>query len=229
MWILPILVILFEIIFILWAPWHVAALFLLAYTLRWLDRAEETGHLAWPAFRSAFIWRWITPVKERTGDQILQSSSKNIILVTPVPHHSTLIWGIGLSSISNDVYYTQPWWLFHIPLVRDFLVWSGAVAENEVNMLNVLQQQKSVCYPVIACDEQEQEALAQLPADWLFQMAIHEQINLIIVIVQGSHFHFATRIQSGVYRDVENLKRAVTDAIQRGCILSLGDKYIKAL
>jgi len=189
---------------LLWLPWHVAALLLILYTLRWVDRAEHSGHASWPAWRSAWWWWWraATPVAEVVAppaQQQQQAQKGAIYLVTPCGTASTLLWGIGLScgaGSSDATLWTLPAYYFWVPGVRDFLLWSGAVSHFEGNIAALLEAGYNVCYampPMPAAAVSDDEVYTQLPSDWLLQIAINEHLKLQIITVQGEdeqyHMH----------------------------------------
>jgi hypothetical protein len=194
LWVL--LVVALEVAFLLWLPWHVAALLLFLYTLRWVDRAEFTGHAAWSAWRSGWWWRLFSPVAEVHLPVTGEGPAKSIYLVTPCATLSTLFWGMGIGTRSG-LYYMADSHLFWVPLMRDWFLWSGAVAQTQANVVTLLAAGHSVCYamPPPAADllvdntttttTNVNELRTLLPSDWLLTMAIQEGFKLQIVTVQG--------------------------------------------
>lgn len=205
-----------QLAFLAYAPWHLSVLALLLYTLRWIDRAEYTGHAAWPRFRA-----WFRPLGgcDKTGP--------HLYLVVPCASSSTLLTNIGLANC--DLYYALNARYFWIPLLRDVLLWTGAIAQGEDNMLTVLKSDRGICYGMVAREDDDEEALqAQLPQQWLLDMAIREHIKLVVVTVQSGTLYFGTIIQSDVYANAAQLGQTLAAVIRSNVIKALGDKTIKA-
>jgi hypothetical protein len=223
-------IILLESAILIWIPWHLSALLLLLYTLRWLDGSEFSGTSMWPAFRCFRAWSWFSPVASAIQSQL--PKRRCIYLVTPCATPATLFWGIGIAT-EPCWYYMVPRWLFWIPLLRDALLWSGAVAQGEQQLLDLIEN--GVCYalaPTTTGDDDE--ILTVLPPAWLLDMAIAENIVLCIITVQTEddrriHFYQGTTIQSQVYANSATLGAALAASIRRNTIAALGDKTIKAL
>ena len=177
--------------------------------------------------------------------------AKSIYLVAPCVATSTLVWSMGLSSThaycggnsgDSQLFYMLPPYVFWIPLLRDWFLWSGAVAQTPENMMALLGSGHSVCFALKGGgggDTEEGDVRAELPEDWLLEIAMREDIKLQIVTVQCEderccvkrlHIYFGTKVEASAYRaaGVAALTQALTAAIARNCLQSLGDKTIKA-
>ena len=110
-----------------------------------------------------------------------------------------LLWGFGLHAgqldSRLDVCYVLPVCLFKIPILRDFLLWTGAVAlsNDKSGIVELMNKGRSVCY----CPSGMRDAmyvhrwlndpnasqLVCLPHDELFDYCKSERIQLVPVLI----------------------------------------------
>lgn len=145
-------------------PWYLGFLGTLLYLLWYFDGKEYTGERRWEAFRRLSIWRcFFSPVTlifpSSRAEHVSASHGRRLYLIprcaTPVP----LVWGIGLhggqaADFTQPLHYVVPPLFLWIPLIRDVLMWSGAVtysnydeSKSKINVImSLLDQGRSVVY-----------------------------------------------------------------------------------
>jgi hypothetical protein len=200
-------VLLFAALLLLAAWWllslYALALVVLVYALSYLDGKEYTGERHWPQFRRLRLWRYLTPVKYLiTNERDLSVVERRLY----VAHGNTvdaLVWGVGLhggvlGEWSAGLRYVVPPPLMWVPVLRDILMWSGAVTWSagrgpglRAVLLDLLQSNRSVCYypqPWALLDDP-----AVLP-DELLQFAQQERLQLVPIAVHNEplRYRFAT-------------------------------------
>ena len=149
------------IIFIVYLPhapfyWPIPALFI--YGLYWymLDESEVTGKRSWESLRLLDFWSThctcVNHIFNCKNDLI--KSKQVLFLVCGNKTNMGLINGFGLhGGIFGNmrIYYILPWILFRVPVLREVLMWSGAVSAEKSGdatetILNILKRGHSVCY-----------------------------------------------------------------------------------
>lgn len=156
--------------------------------LKFMDRDEYTGARVWPAIRN---WTWFgKSVTYYMGNQ--QAFSKEcvrdrmlFVVRDAVPGSMGLFHGFGFHGgvfRHVDLVYMLPWVLFKIPLLRDLLLWSGAVAVDEADwegaVLNLLKRGKSVVV-TNECSEA------------LFEFAMRNKVLVVPVRISGEMKRYA--------------------------------------
>ena len=224
-------------------------LLILLYLVRWTN-GHERGSGNWPAFRTSCFWRPFSPVAEWPTLE----PGRCIYLIAPCASYTALWWSVG-TCMASDVHYMLPWYLFWVPFLRDILVWSGAIVQDEQVLLDALGKNRGVCYALPPAPQgrgAEDSIAIHLPSQWLLDMAIRERIPLRIITVQGEEDQYFSLgwlgywrrpssflcaqhirlyagviIQSHVYQTASQLSQALAEKIQHSTILALGDKIIK--
>jgi hypothetical protein len=135
----------------------------LIYTLWYLDGREYTGERHWPAFRRFPLWRWLSPVRYVIANEVdleeqLGPKHQRLYVLLPGNTYFSVLWGIGLHGgrlppkMSERLHWMVPPLLMAVPLLRDILLWSGAVTYHERKhplsdvLLGLLNANRSVCY-----------------------------------------------------------------------------------
>lgn len=206
--------------------WSVLFIFVaLVYVLYVIDGAWLSGVRTWKHFRELSIWKRITPVKYHLPDGYndvfgTENSERRrfIFIVIPNFTNAPLIWGFGLHSgvmhSSLKVKYMLPKFMFYFPIIRDVLMWSGAVgfeAGKEFDTINELVNNgNSVAYSCNGMEDIlniEQEFSVNLPKEELFQFAIQKNLSIVPVVVSGESdqylflkWGYLRRIQTYFYR-----------------------------
>lgn len=135
--------------FLLFTPslrlWVILAIFLYATLYFYLDDGPITGHRNWQRFRNLRLWKGVSPVHYEfttaEGLAITQLDKPCLFVVMPNCSNMPLVYGFGFNGsklplpIKRTGYqrtciYLLPPILFTIPLLRDWLLWSGAVADH---------------------------------------------------------------------------------------------------
>jgi hypothetical protein len=176
---------------LVWWPIHGYLLFflLLFYALWYFDGNERTGHRVWNAFRSFSFWNKLNPTTLCMCDATeLEQPKKRLLIMAPAPQTlCPMIWGFGLHGgfIKPEARLCMllPRALFYFPLLRDVLLWCGAIAEDNSERVHdqledLLRQNRSVCWAP------SRGSLSS--ADfWLWQFARDQNVALIPVSVAG--------------------------------------------
>lgn len=142
---------------------YVSGIASLIYLLWYLDGREYTGERHWPGFRRLFVWRWLSPVIYVIANEVdlenkLGPKQQRIYVLLPGNTYFAVLWGVGLHGgrlppkMSERLHWVVPPLLMAIPLLRDVLLWSGAVTYHERRhplpdvLLSLLNANRSVCY-----------------------------------------------------------------------------------
>lgn len=172
----------------------------------WSDEREYTGEGRWERFRSLGLWKWITPVKASFPykTDLTATAGRRIFLFIPCSTPATLIWSVGLHGgvidFKHTIHYMIPAPYLWIPIMREILLWTGAVTYSAFNpkfsrqavMLDLLNHGRSVCYSPSNFansihNDLESAIETRYPSDELLAFAIAEKIQIIPVVVQGEH------------------------------------------
>jgi hypothetical protein len=182
---------------------YVALLCALIYALWYFDGKEYTGERRWEAFRALRVWRWLTPVEHHfpSRTNMRETVGRRLFVVVPCLTPSALVWAMGLHGgelqFKHRLHYVVPPPLMWIPLVRDILMWSGAITYSMRDpahslhnvLLDMLGQGHGVAYVPAQFlqhhGDLEASIEARFPTDELLQIAIKEQLQVVPVTVQG--------------------------------------------
>lgn len=177
-------------------PLWVSLLFVLLYALSYWDGKEYTGERHWPAFRRWSFWKRVAPRQYQLANPkdlaAVNYRSMRLYILVPGRTLSSLFWGIGLhggtlSPFGERLHWVVPPLLLDVPLVRDVLMWAGAVTWHPKRLslmdllLQLLRSDRSVCFcPSFFPAE------GALPLDEeLFRFALEHQIELVPVVIHN--------------------------------------------
>lgn len=145
------------------------------YLTSYRDGNEYTGNRVWPWLRGfgpyiKYIW---ANVNEATG------RGKHIYIISGNVTYLSMICGFGLcgKKYFTKTCYMLPHGVFYVPLLRDVLLWTGAVSERS-DIIELLDKGWSVC-----TTEQQHEDI--------FQYAYARSIHVVPACVTGEEqcFH----------------------------------------
>lgn len=200
---------------------YTGSFLILIYSLWYFDGKEYSGERRWDGFRRFRFWNWLSPVEYTFSNVkelcLLNVNTKRIYILLPGDTLMPLVWGIGLhggrlsNKYSEKLHYIVPPIFMWVPLMRDILLWTGAVTYHPTRrpltsiILELLQNNRSVVYcpshlgnilygtgtagggdieaPLLAAEEDEVET--PCPTDELLSFARQEQIQMVPVVVQG--------------------------------------------
>lgn len=151
------------------------------------------------------IWRYFSPVRYTFSDEMqLCTRAKRLFVVIPGDTIEALVWSFGLHGGQLDARYSEkltfvvPPIFMKVPIVRDFLLASGAVTydwskDNPIEdlLLELLQAGRSVCYcpsgfanttRVEEADEETGISAVGIPEN-LLSFARQEKLELVPVII----------------------------------------------
>lgn len=175
------------------------------YGMFWymLDDAEVTGSRSWTALRNWSFWGpdGLTSVKYYWGEKTALTGERLVFVVVGNVTNMALISGFGLHGgvFSHlDICYLLPWPVFRVPLLREVLMWTGAISSGKnVNsaILGALQRGKSVCYAIDGMHSvlHEKGHPQHEVGEDLYEFAKREKIRLVPVLVEREHERYAIR------------------------------------
>jgi hypothetical protein len=190
------------------------------YLLWYFDGKEYTGERRWDAFRRWRLWRLISPVVYHIPNHqhLNDKKSRRLFVAFPGDTIISLVWSIGLhggrlDAFSDHLHYIVPPFLMAIPILRDILMWSGAVTWRETPMetciLSLLQAGKSVCiapsgFGNVLMSTFETERIMEMEkdvettcvcttkkmSDELLSFCLHEKIELVPIVIRNERTRY---------------------------------------
>ena len=173
-------------------PLWLSVLFALLYALSSWDGKEYTGERHWLAFRQWGFWRRVSPCQYQLANPkdlaAVHPRSMRLYVLLPGRTLTSLFWGLGLHGGALDPFGERLQWvvsplLLDIPLLRDVLMWAGAVTWHPKRLpltdllLKLLHSNRSVCFcPSMEGAEMDEE---------LFRFALEHQVELVPVVVHN--------------------------------------------
>jgi len=150
------------------------------------------------------VWSWVMPmVKHHTVEDAGTGGAgvfdeKRVYVVMPNATNTTLVWGFGLHGGAvhgNPPCYLMPELLFWIPLVREFLLLSGAVSAgrtSEQAIERMTAMGKSVAYAPSGMRDallvqEERNIHAQRPGLSLFNLACARGFSVVPCLCLGEN------------------------------------------
>lgn len=163
----------FEVYFLL------TLIFFVYYGSLWMDGHEMTGFRTWTAFKRLGPF-----VRYAWGDKRMDAR-RCLYVVTGSTSHMGMIGGFGFDcDHMPSVCYMLPRGVFYVPLLRDVLLWTGAVS-NQVDPLYLLQRNWSVAMPYNAGDVEQGTLDASL-----FEYAASQGLPVVPVAIKGDSDKF---------------------------------------
>lgn len=179
---------------------YVSAGLSLLYALWYLDGREYTGERHWPQWRRFALWRYLSPVQYsivNATDLEAQAGPRLYVLMPGNTYFATL-WGIGLhggrlpAKSAQLMHWVVPPLLMAIPLLRDVLLWSGAVTWHErhhplADVLHaLLNANRSVVYcPSLYANTVREGATTAGLSDQMLLFAREQRLQLVPLLVSG--------------------------------------------
>jgi len=189
---------------------YVTLLCALVYALWYFDGKEYTGERRWEAFRRLRVWRWLSPVEYHAAPGLRETTaSKRLFVVVPCVTPAALMWTFGFHGgeleFRHVTHYVVPPPFMWVPLVRDVLMWSGAITYSlrdgsahslHAVLLDMLGQGRAVAYTPAqflhnAHADLEQSIDARYPTADLLDVARQEQFQIVPVTVQNERVRYA--------------------------------------
>jgi hypothetical protein len=188
-------------VFARWINDYVILFLVLLYALWYFDGSEYTGRRRWNGFRAFRVWRVFTPMEYTMCDEAAlaaisatRTPTRRLYLAVPGTTLVPLVWGVGLhggalSFADNLVYVVPPAYMW-VPLVRDVLLWTGAVTWHPRKLplttllLDLLNSNCSVICYASEYNGGGDDVAARIPQD-LLDFAHQEHIQLVPVITHN--------------------------------------------
>ena len=183
-------------------PLWLSALFTIIYALSYWDGKEYTGERHWPAFRQWWVWKRVHPIQYQLANakDLAAVSHRSMRLYILLPGHTlaSQFWGLGLhggalSPFGERMHWVVPPLLLSMPLLRDVLLWAGAVTWNPKRLpltdllLQLLQSNRSVCFTPVMVPGSATQAVME---EELFRFALEHQIELVPVVVHNERTRY---------------------------------------
>lgn len=154
MWLL--LFIFFDILFVQWflSGFSLLGQFFIVcgylISLQW--GSEKTGDMRLSKIRALNIWKYVSGVSERKWQEpdliLTHSKGPRLFIVAPNLTGWSMFWIFGFHGdkvlYESDVVYALPPLLFYIPILREILLMSGAIAQTESTIKNLISHRRSV-------------------------------------------------------------------------------------
>lgn len=209
-------------VFVYYIRWYTSLIFALVYLLWYFDGKEYTGERRWDAFRRWRLWKLISPVRYHISNHphLNDKRMRRLFVVWPGDTIFSLVWSIGLhgghlDAFADHLHYIVPPFLMAIPILRDILMWSGAVtwrveSPTESCILSLIQSGKSVCiapsgFGNVLMSSFESERIAESErdiessggvcstkkmSDELLSFCLHEKIELINIVIRNERTRY---------------------------------------
>lgn len=130
---------------------YLSVLFWLLYVVTYFNQPERTGRWSLDWLRGLSMWKKLSSC-EMAHPKMLDEHPPTKRLLFLVAPNSTMIpmfWSFGLHGSESlrelDVVFTVPRVLLYIPLLRDLLLMSGAVANDFDTVKRLLSKGRAVC------------------------------------------------------------------------------------
>lgn len=127
-------------------------------------------------------FRYGLGVHYRWGDKDQFSHGKFLFIVMGNQTNMGLIGGFGVhGGTFQNLCYMLPWPLFYIPIVRDVLMWTGAIS-SKTDLLDILNKGRSVCYAPQGMQKgNDMEQGDMFPDLGVFEFAMEHNIKVVPV------------------------------------------------
>jgi hypothetical protein len=174
-------------------------LVIIAYLVfKYWDGDEETGYRAWNRVRSWPIWRRLSSVDYEFMNKadlgIGRKRQQPLYLVVGNVTYLGMMNTFGLHGniFTQPLNFMVPWPLLAVPILRDVLLWMGAVSEDVENIVPLLNQGKQIAYApgewtnyLNACNPRGEEVQFVVPDLALFQMLREAKVAIIPVLISN--------------------------------------------
>jgi len=177
---------------------------------KYFDGDEYTGFRSWSFLRkyncgcTACIYYFGN--KESFSE--VQKKDRMLFVIMGNTTNMGLVNGFGIHGgvfQHVDLVYMLPPILFKIPLLRDYLLWTGAVTwkgnDQESSILYLLNKGKSVAYSSNGMRENLEE-----PSNEIFEFAMSKKIYLVPVLIKNEskryYIYTQKRIQDWFYQRI---------------------------
>lgn len=126
---------------------------MLFYVLSYVDPASKRGNRNWEWFRRLkmwrYLWTWWFPITYHWQYHRFQRNTKYIFIAHPNPYNLGMLMGLGLHGNQEtmtglNLLWMVPAFLLKIPILRDVLLWSGAVDHDQSNLIDLMNRGHSV-------------------------------------------------------------------------------------
>ncbi len=116
---------------------------------RALDDSEYTGDARFNGLRRLRVWRLLSPVEHLHSDTDNNARKKSriyVVMPSAGDVYASLVWGVGLhggalsAGMADSLVYVVPPIFLWVPLLREVLLWSGAITFSARRSLTTVLQ-----------------------------------------------------------------------------------------
>lgn len=232
-------------VFTIKVPLLYSALCLAVYLFWWFDGRQYSGDGRWPAFQSFRLWAWLSPVEYEYVSQtdLEHTDGRRLYLVMD---GTSLVWPMGMHGgqlrLKRPVHYVVQPALLWIPLVREWLQWTGAVTtgrhvsltdlvtrlfdtgrnvcclatEDNTALLELCRQQAVQVVPVVVRGEEERYRTVDcaFAQDWFYRPQVYWYRLFSVNKPPPLTVTFCSLYNASLYEDVVKLDEAVKQAVE---------------
>lgn len=172
--------------------------------LKYYDGDEETGARAWKFLRNRTLFGksvqyYFGNIQSFDADQphermlfVVVGNLTNMGMVHAFGMHGGIFKHV-------ELVYMLPKVLFKVPILRDFLLWTGAVVHDESAMLKLLKRGKSVAYCPSGMEDllshtnprSDDQLVIHAPNAGVFEFAMKHKVQVIPVLIAGETKRYA--------------------------------------
>jgi len=183
--------------------WVLFGWFLYLTLYFYLDDGPMHGRRSWTHFKRLSLWKSVSPIRfvytNREAIETLQSPC--LFVVMPNLSNMALVYGFGWNGGTvpmpvlrngqpRSCVYLLPRLLFYIPFLRDWLLWSGAVANRGYDsILDHINAGQCVAYNPCGMEElflmERGKLIIKAAGHDIFQFARDNNIHIVPVLVYG--------------------------------------------
>jgi hypothetical protein len=196
-------------------------LFCIGYAWWYLDGKEYTGEGRSDGLRALSFWKRVSPVSIITRNDGLTNQTHHLYVFNSCTTIMPMFWAIGLHGTEESMFvprhainYLIPPIYMWIPVLRDFLKWTGAVTWSKFKdhhkqdnvIIELLKNGRSVAYSpsnfVLDYDVEHAET-NYMPSDEVLTYCLQQQIKIVLVNVRHETKRYALfrwpKLQNWVY------------------------------
>lgn len=173
-------------------------LWIVFYILLYVDSACRNGNRNWNRVRALKIWKkindWWFPLDYHSQCRNFDTSKRYLFIVHPNPYNLGMIFGLGLHGGHSVLKKLNLLWMIpsiylKIPILRDVLMWSGAVSQDNRNVVDLFNKGHSVALSPDGNKDslrsKEDRLYVKMADDSIFNYALENGIEIVPVVIYG--------------------------------------------
>jgi len=221
-----ILVALLEVLILWQLNLYQIVIFFIVYVWWYLDGKEYTGESRFDGLRKLHFWKHLSPVSVSAPVQNLTNQTRQLYVFHNCSTITPLFWSMGLHGTVADaffaknhpIHYMVPPVYMWIPLLREFLKWTGGVTWSKYNtehtrdtvVTDLLQNGRSIAYSPSDytgfLKGDIEIGYPDMPSDEVLSYCIQNKVKIIIVNVRHEKDRYAMlkmlSVQNWIYKKI---------------------------